>query len=197
MIYLNIIIKTYGGKMSKFCGKCDFCDSIGDVENFIANNEVYAYGHDLVPLKIESEKDLVPLYPYIVRLLTNGKYYLSKRNYIDYHEEEIKSWYLEDILKDYRKAKRKHTEFISKCYSFSEKEVWDAISEVVAKKGEKTTLEDLEDIHTYMGEYYRQIWYEELMRVGWREEQAYHCAYGLRRFIQRIVKETSENDVED
>ena len=183
--------------MSLYSGKCDFYDSIRDIEEFIANNEVYAYGHDLVPLKIESEKDLVPLYPYIVRFLINGKYYLSEKNYIDCHEEEVKSWYLRDILKDYRKAKRKHIEFISKGYSFSEEEVWNAIFKVVAKKGEKTTLEDLEDIHTHMAEYYRKKWYEELVRVGWREDQAFYCAYGLRRFVQRVVKETEVDDNKD
>lgn len=185
--------------MSKYSGKCDFYDSIRSINDFIVINkeEVYAYGHNLVPLKIESEKDLVPLYPYMVSLYIGGKYYLSEKNYIDYHEEEVKSWYLREILKDYRKAKRNHTEFISECDPFSEEEVWDAIFKIVAKKGEKTTLEDLEDIHTYMGEHYRKEWYKELIRVGWREDQAYHCAYGVRRFIQRIVKESNNNDVEN
>ena len=81
------------------------------------------------------------------------------------------------------------------CKFFST-EVWDAIVEVVRNKGEKTTLEDLEDIHTYMAEYYRQRWYEELIRVGWREDQAYSCAYGLRRFIQRTIKE-NDNELEN
>ena len=186
--------------MSRYSGKCDLCDSIETVgiDKFLKECEIYTKTSNLVPLKIESEKDLVPFYPYLCWLKTNNKYYLCNDNYINEEENEIKEWYLKDIIKEYKKAKRNKTEFNPKYLGgVNRNKVWDSIVEIVRQKGEKTTLEDLEDIHSTMSEYYRKEWYEELIRVGWREDQAFHCAYGLRRFIQRIVKETSENDVEN
>ena len=181
--------------MSLYSGKSDLCDSIEIVgmDKFLKECEIYTKTSDLVPLKIESEKDLVPFYPYLCWLMTNNKYYLCEDNFINEEENEIKEWYLEEIVKEYKKAKRNKTEFNPKYWGGGRKdEFWDAIVEVVRKKGDKTKLEDLEDIHTYMAEYYRKRWYEELIRVGWREDQAYHCAYGLRRFIQRTIKENDD-----
>ena len=176
--------------MSLYSGKCDLCDSVEivGIDKFLKECEIYTHTSNLVPLKIESEKDLVPFYPYLCWLMTNNKYYLCEDNFINEEENETKEWYLKDIIKEYKKAKRNKTEFNPKYWGGRE-EVWNSIVEVVRNKGEKTTLEDLEDIHTNMAEHYRKWWYEELVRVGWREDQAYSCAYGLRRFIHRIVKE--------
>ncbi len=179
--------------MSSYSGKCDLCDSIEIVgmDKFLKECEIYTKTSDLVPLKIESEKDLVPFYPYLCWLMTNNKYYLCEDNFINEEENEIKEWYLKEIIKEYKKAKRNKVEFNPKYWGGRE-EIWDSVVEIVRKKGEKTTLEDLEDIHTTMAEVYRKYWYEELIRVGWREDQAFHCAYGLRRFIQRTIKENDD-----
>lgn len=74
--------------MSRFSGKCDFCD---DIEIFgldrILNSDVYLYGHDK-PLKLTCLEDCVPYYPYIVGsacYLREGRstLHLSKRPHTD------------------------------------------------------------------------------------------------------------------
>ena len=51
--------------MSLYSGKCDFADmvDIWGIEKAI-NADVYLYD-SLIPLRIETEKDLVPFYPFL------------------------------------------------------------------------------------------------------------------------------------
>lgn len=74
--------------MSKFSGKCDFCD---DIEIFgldrILKSKVYLHGCD-EPLKLTCLEDCIPYYPYIVGsacYVREGEctLYLSKRPHTD------------------------------------------------------------------------------------------------------------------
>ena len=86
--------------MSLYSGKCDFSDmsDIHNVDNILKSN-VYI-GWNIAPLKFETEKDLIPYYPYIVGFsaTTNGvgEIRLSSESYVDRQERETTQ--LESLL---------------------------------------------------------------------------------------------------
>lgn len=79
--------------MSKFSGKCDFCD---EIEIFglehILNSEVYV-GDSEEPLKLTCLADCVPYYPHIVSVAShdnvkNRSYIrLTSKSWVDIEEE--------------------------------------------------------------------------------------------------------------
>ena len=104
--------------MSKYSGKCDLYDSlimIKDIKDY-SKVKIYAYNNDIVPLRIDFERDAMPFYPYLTIMMNGDKdgntiIHLSSESYVDTDENEHLSWYLEDIKKYWRKCKRKKIEF--------------------------------------------------------------------------------------
>lgn len=169
--------------MGKYSGKCDWFDTVElhGMDN-ILKSKIYL-GWNPVPLRIDSEKELVPYYPHLVRLAASengiGIFRLTDESYVDRDERERLKWYLEDATKYVNQCKRKKKEvdldyYNSKPYEFN-KEVKTKILERVANKDT-----DISDIHLPVYERYRQELYKEMLRVGWTEKEAKIWCFGFR-----------------
>ena len=93
--------------MSRFSGKCDFYDliDIHGVDKILSCN---IYNHkDLIPLRTESVKDLIPYYPYLTSLVNigknNGYIRLSRQSFIDYEEQNRLTTHLNLGIKEYKR----------------------------------------------------------------------------------------------
>lgn len=91
--------------MSRFSGKCDFCD---EIEIFglehILNSEVYV-GNSEEPLKLTCLADCVPYYPYIVSIahhdnVKNCSYIrLTEKSWVDIEIERYGKFRMHDYYK--------------------------------------------------------------------------------------------------
>lgn len=152
--------------MSIFSGKCDLYDSavmiggydIDKIELFLAKSD-RSY-----PLKLTEPRDLIPYYPY-VPFMSHGergrvKYWISE-SFIDLEEHEMLECDLKNLIREYKKAKRKGTEF-------KPDERWynkDVIQRV-REKGEKATIDG---IHKPLHNHYRKALAEEMERNGYSD----------------------------
>lgn len=175
--------------MSMFSGKCDFYDMFMDEdENKVVENlkylELHIYGKDKRDHRLKSDtiKDIAKYYPYIVCMGygdKNGKriILLSSDSFIDQEERDRISWYVEDVLKYQRKCKRKKIPFIIEDYlnqSWFTNDTLKEVAERIDKFGEKANIND---IHTSIHEMYRRYWFEELVKVGYTEHEAYSWVF--------------------
>lgn len=101
--------------MSKFSGKCDFCDEIDifGLEN-ILKSKVYVGSSD-VPLVLRDRKDCIPYYPYIVcaSFTTNGvgTIILSERSWVDIEEERYEHMTIHDRYRNELKKEMEKAEY--------------------------------------------------------------------------------------
>lgn len=169
--------------MSQFSGKCDLCDWFdGKQEEDLKNYKIYAAGN-IVPLKIETIKDLVPYYPYIVACAGwsdgRGVIRLSSSSFVDREEEEALTFALKSLLRYYRRCKRKHIEYdqnaaIEHCFGEFVTSPYKTLAYRVREDGEKATIEG---VHTYFSTYYRKKLFEEMLKVGYTPFEAAHWVY--------------------
>lgn len=172
--------------MSRFCGKCDFADWIMDrSDEEIKNSEFYIWSDDRRHrLDIHNQYDAALYYPYLVSMgyHSDGKdvVVLQEESFIDREEQERIGWYVRDVMKVWRRCKRKKQEFVPEDV-FREVN-WGSqhnpqIEEVikrVAENGDKATFEG---IHTDIHEFYRKEWYKYLLEIGYPEYKAYEWVF--------------------
>ena len=101
--------------MSKFSGKCDFCDEIAIFGlDHILNSKVYV-GDSKDPLKLSCLADCVPYYPHIVSMSHHdpvnncGYIRLTDKSWVDieserYGEQRIHEYYREELRKELTRA---------------------------------------------------------------------------------------------
>lgn len=185
--------------MSMFSGKCDFYDSFiathgnGDEEKVVENLKklnLFVQGEDGRSHEVKSDtiKDITKYYPYLESVAIYNKdegmrIILSYDSFIDQEERECLNWYIDDVYKYWRKCKRKKKPFnVEECLkenglSWRNTELVKTIATRVAKDGKKA---EFDDIHLPMHEHFRREWFEEMVRVGYTELQAYNwCFKGL------------------
>lgn len=93
--------------MSRFSGKCDFCDEIEiwGLEH-ILNSDVYI-GRSTEPLRLTCLADCVPYYPYVVsaaahdHVKNRGMIHLTGKSWVDIEEERYGHFRIHDY---YRQA---------------------------------------------------------------------------------------------
>ena len=179
--------------MSKFSGRCDCFDVLMGIREITDFSKVKVYiGQELVPLRIDSYKDLVPYFPYLVVTQTgDGKgnmiVRLSIKSCVDTEEAELLLIELNHIKKYYRKCKREKTEYIEeealrRISWMDGSEYLKELVKRVKEYGEKATIDE---IHIPSYERDRQNLYEEMLRVGWTEDQAYRWCFGWGRWLKR------------
>lgn len=169
--------------MSQFSGKCDLYDWFyGKQEEDLKNYKIYAAGN-IIPLKIETIKDLVPYYPYLVASAGwndgRGIIHLSSSSFVDREEEETLTLSLESLLRYYRRCKRKHVpyepeEAVRHCFGS-----WGApedleLAQRVSEDGEKATIQY---VHSGFAFYYRNKLFEEMLIVGYTPFEAAHWVH--------------------
>mgnify|MGYP007122054073 CR=1 FL=1 len=174
-------------------GKCDFEDTccIYGEQNIIDKYDVFVGDHTIIPLKIETPKDLVAYYPYLTTMISyngaRGTIYLTNRSYIDQEEEEWLSRRLKDLVGYYKKCKRKQEPFdkdkalemVTLFPHNPEKYQTELVNRVV-EEGEKATIHGL---HDSMHERMRKEWCELMIECGWEDYQAKKWVYGWERYF--------------
>lgn len=178
--------------MSEFSGKCDFYDgfigSNDDKEKILENLKklnLYIRGKDGRSHRIKSDtiKDIAKYYPYLrsVSLYDkeNGyRIYLASDSFIDQEEAEWRDWKVGYVLKYWRKCKRNKKPFVAEeCFnemSWIDNTQLKEIIHRVEKDGDKAKFDD---IHDPMHENYRRKWFEELVRLGYTEREAYDWCF--------------------
>lgn len=170
----------------------DWCEMHNTPEEILEEYKVYAYGNDIVPLRMESKKDLVAYYPYIVTVMAKNKdsgvIHLSEKSYIDTSEEEKLNWDLKALIRYWKKCKKNHDVFDKN--EALKKIVWPIddtpedyeieLVERVAEYGAKAIIDDLHDsYHDRM----RNEWYQLMIDAGWSKQEAYKWVYGWKRYF--------------
>lgn len=190
--------------ISRYSGKCDVFDVLVDIREItdFSKVKIYAYDNSIIPLRIDSQKDLMPYYPYIVAISVGNSdgtqiIHLSEKSYVDTEEEEHLIWDLDTLKRYYRRQKRKHQPFDSdealKKISFFDdspeykKELVNRVREL----GEKATIED---IHIPFMDTMRQRLYEDMVAAGWNDDRAYEWCFGWRRLCERTKNASSKSE---
>lgn len=200
--------------MSMFSGKCDLADHMWicndteeDVQREIDKTDFYLHrpsglcGHKL---DIHTIKDLVPYYPYLISMAygskeDRNKVWISSESFVDSEEKERIGWYIDDVLKYYRKCKRKKIPFIKEeCIknSFWGERHSDFFSDIIDKIIEnnfKYTPEDAfyDGFHLSLHDHYRKSLYEEMVKYGYSKEYAMQWCFN-NRGLREILKELNE-----
>lgn len=179
--------------MSQFSGKCDFYDGFVEIrcdgeenktDKELKNLKLYVRGKDGRDHLVKSDtlKDIVKYYPYLEAIAVSYKdsctIILSTDSFIDIEERECLDYRIQDVLKYWRKCKRKKMPFAKEEFYkdnwWTNETLMDEIIDRVAKYGDKAEFDDL---HLPMHEYYRKRWFEELVRLGYTEREAYNWVY--------------------
>ena len=165
--------------MSKFSGKCDLYDSFVVINNYtdeeLKNNVLIYMGQSYFPLKIETTKDLIPLYPHLI----SSSYYntserkavvhITSKSFVDMEENESLNFYLKSLVRFYEHCKRKKIKFdvdeaVNKTtfMNFNAEEIRE-LAERVKKHGKKATVDG---IHLQSKLYYRKLLIDEMIKNG-------------------------------
>lgn len=192
--------------ISKYSNKCDLYDVLVDIREVtdFSKVKIYAANNSIVPLRIDSQKDLMPYYPYIVAISVSNSdgtqiIHLSEGSYVDIEEEEHLTWSLDELKCYYRRQKRRHEPFdsieaLKKISFFGEfpevapeykKELVNRVREL----GEKATIED---IHIPYCDTMRQRLYEDMVAAGWNDDRAYEWCFGWKRHWNRVKERLAE-----
>ena len=169
--------------MSLYSGKCDFCDTceIHNVDNILKSN-VYI-GWNIIPLKFESEKDLIPYYPYIVgsSATTNGvgEIRLSTESYVDRRERESLEFYTKECQRYVNKCKRK--EEIINIEHFDNQYYRDVYRKILIRLVDKTKEFTLDGIYLPMAEHYREELYREMLKNDYSEYDSKKWCFSWRK----------------
>lgn len=178
-------------------GKCDLQDFLSDITDF-SKIKIHACGHELIPLRIDSRKDVIPYYPYLVAIGNGDKdgnriMHISSESFIDCEEKEWLTNDMNRIKKYYRKCKRNKLPFDDK---EAKELIWgfldgfpdykQEIIDRVKEYGEKATIDGIHDrIHENM----RKQLYDLMIKEGWEEPLAYRWVYGWSRYLKRCRAE--------
>lgn len=188
-------------------GKSDFQDIVEmhySAEKILSKYKIYASIKDIIPLKIETKKDLVAYYPYLVSTMSSNKeeggvIRLSQKSYINMEEEESLTYKLNNLIKYYKKCKRKKIPFdkneaLKKINLFSEDYPRQYEIDLVNRVAEFGTKATIENIHDPMHDRMRKEWFDLMVESGWDEDIAYRWIFGWSRWLNRSKKVEDNND---
>lgn len=185
--------------MSLYSGKCDVYDSLVMIREVTDFSKIKIYRHvgEIVPLRIDSQKDLVPFYPFLTPMMAGDKdgatVYLSDMSFVDMEESEILERHLNDLKRYWRKCKRKKVQFDDEealkliCW-FTPQEHDKELVRRVKQDGEKATAED---VHIDGWDRMRKDLADEMLRWGWDKLKTYTWCYGWSRGWRMLQDEKS------
>lgn len=176
------------------CGKSDFedfCEMHHSPEEILSKYEIYANKHDLVPLHMRDKKDLVAYYPWLITMMwsnkeSGGKVHLSDEDYITAEEKERLQWEYDNVVRYYKRCKRKKEEFdknvaLELIVWFEPEPYQIELVNRIAEMGEKATIDNL---HTKYHDSRRKEWFDLMVENGWDENMAYRWVYGFTRWLE-------------
>jgi hypothetical protein len=165
--------------MSKYSGRCDAFDSLVMLHKYtdeeLKNNVNIYIGNIRTPLKIESQKDLIPYYAHIVSSAgfdnaeRKATVFLTSKSWVDMEEQENLQWRLNSLLRMYNRCKRKKIEFnVDEAVKEITWNGWNEephreLAKRVKEYGKKATIDG---IHLKMHERYRQELVDTMIENG-------------------------------
>ena len=182
--------------MSMFSGKCDFYDGFVEIRcdgeeskvlEELSKLKLYVRGHDGREHRVKSDTimDITKYYPYLNSIMMSSKdglvVILASDSFIDQEEAEHRQYKIDEVYKYWRKCKRNKK-------TFTEEEcveaLWyrddDSLREIIRRIAKDGNKAEFDDIHMPMWEHCRRRWFEEMVRVGYTEVQAYNwCFKGM------------------
>lgn len=177
--------------MSRYSGKCDCYDSLVMIHEYtedeLKNNVRIYVGNSDIPLKIESYKDLIPFYPYLIgsACFDNEErksiIHLSSESFVDREERESLEYKLKHLMRIYNRCKRKKVEFnVEEAVKEISWNGWNEkacreLAERVREKGKRATIDGL---HLEMHERYRKELVNEMIKNNLNPAN-----YGYERFV--------------
>ena len=197
--------------MSLFSGKCDFCDHLNincdnedEINDLLALSDIYIYGEDHREYKLDVEtiKDAVKYYPYLVVLGSFSKEHhtlvLSSTSFIDLEEKERLKYDLKEVKKYWRKCKKHNIEFNeNECYK---KVSWsntldNSLKEIISRVAKDGNNATLDNIHKPLWERFRKNWYEEMLKYGYSEIEAFRWCFNVLWPTKEIVIKRLGNNI--
>lgn len=188
--------------ISRYSGKCDLKDTLDIFEvNEIINKYKIYVPNQILPLEVNDQEDLIPYYPFLVSSMSSdkalgGTIHLASESYIDTEEREYLTWTLNDLIRIWKRCKRKKIPFnkeeaLAQTTLFTPREHEEEIADRVAKFGDKATIDG---IHIKSHDRYRQDLYEEMVNNGWDESRSYIWCFGFDRWAKKIKEEKNVLD---
>jgi len=201
--------------MSIFSGKCDVYDHFmmfGEDDNItqkeidekIANSKICIRTKDGKEhkLDIKNTYDLAPYFPYIIGLAIssneNNFMIISSESYVDSEEKSLLEMYLNIMLKNVKRCKRKKQEITEEEIL---KDVWNRerdyikrMVDIVKKNGTKTTINDIvaAKIHIPSMERQRKYLYEGMVALGYPKIEAYNWCFNELIFSEDQIERVKE-----
>lgn len=188
--------------MSIYSGKCDVYDSLVMINNMtdFSKVKIYASDNHIIPLRIDSQKDLIPYYPYIVVMMSSNKdegtsVHLSGKSYVDAEEEERLQWRLDQLKKYYRRCKRNHEPYDEK-EAIKKICIWDIAEEYETELVNRVKLDgeraNYIGIHIPMFDEMRKKLYDEMVATGYNEFKAKLWCFGWRDVDELLKGDKNE-----
>ena len=201
--------------MSIFSGKCDVYDHFmmfGEDDNItqkeidekIANSKIYIRTKDCRAHKLDMKNayDITPYFPYIIGLCISSNkdnfMIISSESYVDCEEKSLLEMYLNIMLKNVRRCKRKKQEITEEEIL---KDVWNRerdyikrMVDIVKKNGTKTTINDIAaaKIHIPSMERQRKYLYEQMVSLGYPKIKAYNWCFNELIFSEDQIERVKE-----
>lgn len=165
--------------MSKFSGKCDFCDHIHMCDKTFEDFKGYNFfiGNHDNEIFLKKESDFVKYYPHLVMAAysepSGGVVILSGRSFVDMEEDERLSWKLKGVMREYKRCKRNKIDFdVKRVYNklkfCAEDEI---LYEIIVRVKENGNKANTAGIHTNIHNYYRKELAEEMLSVLQKERE--------------------------
>ena len=176
--------------MSQYSGKFDLCDIIElhGLDN-ILRSDIYL-GNNIIPLRIESEHDLVPFYGYSSYMSAysaeegKGSFYLNDKSNVDMREDDMLLQTQKSLISYFKQCKYKHI------VPNLEKRGY---LKLVDKDSEDKIFERLQNdnmsllgISTQYGTLYRQKLYEAMIGAGWGDIRAKRWCFPYSKYQERF-----------
>lgn len=182
--------------MSVYSGRCDVYDSLVEINRYtdeeLKNNVDIYIGNIGTPLKIESQKDLIPYYAHLIgSACYNNKdkkacVHITSESWVDKEERDVLEFRLKELFRIYNRCKRNKVEFdVDKAVKEITWNGWneEANRELANRVKEYGKKANVDGIHLKMHERYRKELVEEMLKHGLNP-----CKYGdFERFIKKDV----------
>lgn len=165
--------------MSRYSSRYDCYDSLVMIHKYtdeeLKNNVNIYIGNIKTPLKIDSQKDLIPYYAHLVSSAyfnneeRKSTIHLTSQSWVDYEEADILEFRLKLLLRIYNRCKRKKIDFdIDEAvkeitWSNWNEEPYKELAKRVKEHGKKATIDG---IHLKMHERYRQELVDTMIENG-------------------------------
>lgn len=171
----------WGENMSKYSGKCDVYDCLSDrTDDYLQASTIYIGD---TKLDIKCQRDLLPYYPFLVSCActSQGKstIYMTRMSYVDSHEREMLTFYMETAKRYYRRCKRKKVSFdveeVIPQMTFCPQNVHREIAERVRDNGNKATIEGLS--LDGITNHYRKLLMDDMVAAGYEEDYSRNWVY--------------------